>query len=63
MSVCDADFVDKDTTFESVGLDPRLLKACEKLQWRHPTLVQAQAIPFGSSFVQATRMQLLYANA
>ncbi|KAL6067853.1 putative ATP-dependent RNA helicase ddx56 [Balamuthia mandrillaris] len=38
--------LDKEQSFESLGLDPRLLRAIEKkLGWDSPTLVQAEAIP------------------
>ncbi|KAJ3075280.1 ATP-dependent DNA/RNA helicase, partial [Quaeritorhiza haematococci] len=33
------------TTFASLDLDPRLLRAVAKLRYTHPTLVQATAIP------------------
>eukprot|EP01111_Echinosteliopsis_oligospora_P015467 TRINITY_DN6135_c0_g1_i1.p1 TRINITY_DN6135_c0_g1~~TRINITY_DN6135_c0_g1_i1.p1 ORF type:complete len:579 (-),score=137.71 TRINITY_DN6135_c0_g1_i1:28-1764(-) len=33
------------TTFEDMGLDPRLLKAMTKLGWTKPTLVQSSCIP------------------
>ncbi|ANZ77998.1 BA75_04868T0 [Komagataella pastoris] len=38
-------YVDNSTTFESFGLDPRILQAINELGYEHPTLVQAKAIP------------------
>eukprot|EP00727_Mastigamoeba_balamuthi_P007237 m51a1_g3133 putative atp-dependent rna helicase dbp9 (720) ;mRNA; r:279277-281924 len=37
--------LDKNTTFESFGIDARLLKALRKQNLEHPTLIQAQCIP------------------
>lgn len=39
----DDDF--KPTTFESMGLDSRLLHAIIDLGWQKPTLIQEKAIP------------------
>eukprot|EP00126_Sphaerothecum_destruens_P010945 Sdes_comp20830_c0_seq1m17422 len=36
-----------DTSFEQLGLDSRLLKSLELLQWSSMTLVQMKAIPLG----------------
>ena len=33
------------TTFESLDLDTRLLKALSQLKYAHPTLIQSTAIP------------------
>ncbi|KAI8137067.1 P-loop containing nucleoside triphosphate hydrolase protein, partial [Fennellomyces sp. T-0311] len=35
----------KDQTFASFDLDPRLSRAVAQLEFSHPTLVQAKAIP------------------
>ncbi|KAA8913263.1 P-loop containing nucleoside triphosphate hydrolase protein [Sphaerosporella brunnea] len=37
--------VDAETSFSSLGLDPRLLQGVAKLGFANPTLVQAKAIP------------------
>lgn len=37
--------MDTEATFESLGLDARLLQGVAKLGFAHPTLVQAKAIP------------------
>ena len=37
--------MDTDGSFESMGLDPRLLKAVYKVGWTTPTPVQSQGIP------------------
>lgn len=42
------EFLEKDVQFSEMGLDERLEKAVFKLNWQHPTLVQAQAIPLGT---------------
>jgi ATP-dependent RNA helicase DDX56/DBP9 len=36
---------DAETSFASLGLDPRLLQGVAKLGFANPTLVQAKAIP------------------
>lgn len=41
----DATLVDKETTWKSLGLDGRLLRALDNLRWTNPSLVQAKAIP------------------
>jgi ATP-dependent RNA helicase DDX56/DBP9 len=41
----DAAMADAETSFESLGLDPRLLQGVAKLGFANPTLVQAKAIP------------------
>jgi ATP-dependent RNA helicase DDX47/RRP3 len=33
-------------TFASLGLSESLVKACEALGWKHPTKIQAEAIPY-----------------
>lgn len=38
------DYVDDSVTFESFGLDPRLIQAINKLGFEHPTLIQSQSI-------------------
>lgn len=40
-----ADWVDAKASFETLELDSRLLRALAKLNFIHPTLVQAKAIP------------------
>ncbi|KAF8473980.1 P-loop containing nucleoside triphosphate hydrolase protein [Kalaharituber pfeilii] len=37
--------LDEETTFQNLGLDPRLLQGIAKLEFAHPTAVQAKAIP------------------
>ncbi|KAL7271276.1 ATP-dependent DNA/RNA helicase [Rhizina undulata] len=41
----DASVVDAEASFANLGLDARLLQAIAKLNFVHPTLVQAKAIP------------------
>ena len=38
-------YVDEDTTWKSLNLDPRLLQAIDKLGFENPTLIQSSAIP------------------
>lgn len=40
-----AAYVDESTTWESFGLDPRLLQAIDQLGFENPTLIQSSAIP------------------
>lgn len=56
----DTDMLSTETTFESLGLDPRLTRALARSNFIKPTLVQATAIPiafqvFFLSFFFATR--------
>lgn len=37
--------LDKQLTFDSFGLDDRILKALSRQQLEHPTLIQSSAIP------------------
>ncbi|KAI9323236.1 P-loop containing nucleoside triphosphate hydrolase protein [Dichotomocladium elegans] len=41
----DQKLLEQDQTFESFDLDPRILRAIAQLNFTHPTLVQAKAIP------------------
>lgn len=41
----DDSVVDLDASFSNLGLDARLLQGIAKLNFAHPTLVQAKAIP------------------
>jgi len=41
----DATLVDKETTWKSLGLDSRLLRAIDNLHWTNPSLVQSKSIP------------------
>ena len=41
----DTDMLSTETTFESLGLDPRLTRALARSNFIKPTLVQATAIP------------------
>lgn len=41
----DESVVDLDASFSNLGLDARLLQGIAKLNFAHPTLVQAKAIP------------------
>lgn len=41
----DESVVDLEASFSNLGLDPRLLQGIAKLNFAHPTLVQAKAIP------------------
>ncbi|KAJ3204815.1 ribosomal RNA processing protein [Dinochytrium kinnereticum] len=36
----------KDVTFRSLGLDPKICDACEKLGYKHPSDIQSKAIPY-----------------
>ncbi len=36
----------EEITFESLGIHPSLIKACEEIGWKSPTPVQKQAIPY-----------------
>ncbi|KAI5969833.1 DBP9 [Candida margitis] len=38
-------YVDEDTTWKSLNLDPRLLQAIDQLGFENPTLIQSSAIP------------------
>ncbi|KAI5956840.1 DBP9 [Candida jiufengensis] len=38
-------YIDEDTTWDSLNLDPRLLQAIDKLGFENPTLIQSSAIP------------------
>lgn len=40
-----AAYVDDSTTWESFGLDARLLQAIDQLGFENPTLIQSSAIP------------------
>jgi superfamily II DNA/RNA helicase len=37
--------LDEEKSFDSFGLDDRILKAIYKLSWKHPTVIQSAAIP------------------
>lgn len=40
-------------TFEELGVREELVKACERLGWKNPTKIQAEALPYaleGTSF-------------
>lgn len=41
----DESVVDLEASFSNLGLDARLLQGIAKLNFAHPTLVQAKAIP------------------
>ncbi|KAI5964469.1 DBP9 [Candida theae] len=38
-------YLDEDTTWKSLNLDPRLLQAIDQLGFQNPTLIQSSAIP------------------
>src|SRR6201996_8166106 len=40
-----ANFIQFMTTFDGLGLDPRLVQATDALGFKHPTPIQEQAIP------------------
>lgn len=44
-TAADESVVDLEASFSNLGLDPRLLQGIAKLNFAHPTLVQAKAIP------------------
>lgn len=45
VAAADESIVDLEASFSNLGLDPRLLQGIAKLNFAHPTLVQAKAIP------------------
>lgn len=45
LSMSDQKLLEQDLSFESFDLDPRLARAVAQLNFTHPTLVQAKAIP------------------
>eukprot|EP01132_Coremiostelium_polycephalum_P004316 gene4316-5402_t len=42
---CSESLIDNNSTFESMGLDPRILRSIKKLGFKNPTLVQSSSIP------------------
>jgi superfamily II DNA/RNA helicase len=34
------DFFDENVSFEDVGVCPELMESCDKLGYKHPTLIQ-----------------------
>ncbi|KAL2914190.1 ribosomal RNA processing protein [Polyrhizophydium stewartii] len=45
----DGGAVDKDVTFESLGIIPEIVEACQKLGFKKPTEIQAASIPVALS--------------
>ncbi|EEQ97334.1 DEAD/DEAH box helicase, putative, partial [Perkinsus marinus ATCC 50983] len=37
---------EEPVTFESLGVCPELCKACDVLQWKHPSKIQEETIPY-----------------
>ncbi|CAI5760648.1 unnamed protein product [Candida verbasci] len=45
LTAASSTYLDEDTTWDSLNLDPRLIQAIDKLGFENPTLIQSSSIP------------------